>query len=52
MGKSMKRNGEPGRTRTCDPLLLGDEDLQDLLSLLMGKPSDKVWIGKPLVTIN
>ena len=31
---------------------LGDEDLQDLLDFLMGKPSDKVWVGKPLVTIN
>jgi DNA-binding ferritin-like protein (Dps family) len=31
---------------------LGGEDLQDLLDLLMGKPSDKVWVGKPLVTIN
>jgi hypothetical protein len=31
---------------------LGDEDLQDLLDLLMGKPSDKVWVGKPLVVTN
>ena len=33
-------------------LELGEEDLQDLLDFLMGKPSDKVWVGKPLETIN
>jgi hypothetical protein len=31
---------------------LGEEDLQDLLDLLTGKPSSKIWRGKPLVTIN
>lgn len=31
---------------------LGEEDLQDLLDLLMGKPSDKIWVGKPLEAIN
>ena len=31
---------------------LGQKELQDLLDLLTGKPSNAVWVGKPLVTIN
>lgn len=33
-------------------IALGEEDLQDLLDFLTGKPSNRVWVGKPLVTVN